>query len=96
MRKETDLGRQSDAAIAVWEYRQFVADPVLWRRVEGAKDTRLQVERLMSGPRAQHHVHALGVAEIGENTVTHVLGDEAAVALNQLRAAPVIGIDNPP
>jgi hypothetical protein len=38
----------------------------------------------------------LGVAQIGENTVTHVLGDEAAVALNQFRAAPVIDIDNPP
>src|SRR5262249_31370966 len=36
------------------------------------------------------------VAEIGENTVAHVLGDKAAVALDQLRAAAVIGSNNAP
>jgi len=33
----------------------------------------------------------LGVAEIGENAVTHILGDEAGIALNQFGAATVIG-----
>ena len=33
----------------------------------------------------------LWVAEIGENAVAHVFGDEAAIALDQFRAAAVIG-----
>ena len=33
----------------------------------------------------------LGIAEIGEHAVAHVLGDEPPVALNEARAAPVIG-----
>jgi hypothetical protein len=33
----------------------------------------------------------LGIAEIGEHTVAHLLGDEAADALNHFRAAAVIG-----
>jgi hypothetical protein len=36
MRRETGLGCQSDAPIAVWEYRQFVPGGVLWHR-EGVK-----------------------------------------------------------
>ncbi|HKN29674.1 MAG TPA: hypothetical protein VJY34_18020 [Roseiarcus sp.] len=35
------------------------------------------------------------VAEIGEHAVAHVLGDEAAVAFDQARAAFVIGGDDP-
>ena len=38
----------------------------------------------------------LRIAEIGEHAVAHVLGDEAAVALDQLRAAAVIGADDRP
>jgi hypothetical protein len=38
----------------------------------------------------------LGIAKIGENAVTHVFGDETAVALDQLRAAAVIGGDDAP
>src|SRR5262249_2176732 len=34
---------------------------------------------------------SLWIAEIGEHTVTHVLGDEAAVAFDQFRAAAMIG-----
>ena len=37
----------------------------------------------------------LGIAEIGEHAVAHVLGDETAVALDQLRAAAMIGADDP-
>jgi hypothetical protein len=36
-----------------------------------------------------------GVAEIGKNTIAHVLGDEASIAPDQRRAALVIGGDNP-
>jgi hypothetical protein len=38
----------------------------------------------------------LGVPEIRQHTVAHVLGDETAVALDQLRAAPMIGADDLP
>ena len=36
----------------------------------------------------------LRIAEIGEHAVAHVFGDEAAVALDQLRAAAMIGADD--
>ena len=36
----------------------------------------------------------LGVAEISENAVIHVFGDEATVALDQFRAAAVICADD--
>ena len=36
----------------------------------------------------------LGIAEIGEHAVAHVFGDEAAVALDQRRAAAMIGADD--
>jgi hypothetical protein len=37
----------------------------------------------------------LGVAEIGENAVTHVFRHEPTVALDQVGAAVMIGADNP-
>jgi hypothetical protein len=37
----------------------------------------------------------LGVAEIGQHAVAHVLGDEAAIGRDQIRAALVIGADDP-
>ncbi|MGA7489125.1 MAG: hypothetical protein WBW74_19555 [Xanthobacteraceae bacterium] len=37
----------------------------------------------------------VGIAEIGEHAVAHVLGDEPAVALDQRRAAAMIGADDP-
>ena len=36
------------------------------------------------------------IAEIGENAVTHILGDEAGIALDQFRAAAVIGDNDAP
>jgi hypothetical protein len=38
----------------------------------------------------------LRIAEIGEHSVAHVLGDEAPIALDHVRAALVIGPDDPP
>jgi hypothetical protein len=38
----------------------------------------------------------LGVAEIGENAVTHVFCDEATIPLDQFGAAAVIGSNNAP
>jgi len=37
----------------------------------------------------------LGIAEIGEDAIAHILGDEAAVALDQFGAAAMIGADDP-
>ena len=36
----------------------------------------------------------LGVAEIGENAVTHVFCDKATTLLDRVRAAAVIGADD--
>jgi len=38
----------------------------------------------------------LRIAEIGEHTVAHVLGHEAAVALDRFGAAAMVGADDPP
>jgi hypothetical protein len=37
-----------------------------------------------------------GIAEIGENAVAHVFRDEATIALEQFRAAAMIGADDAP
>jgi len=38
----------------------------------------------------------LGITEIGQHAVTHIFGNEAAVALDQRRATALIGADDPP
>ena len=37
---------------------------------------------------------SLRIAEIGKHTITHVLGDKTAIALDQLTATAVIGADD--
>jgi hypothetical protein len=38
---------------------------------------------------------SVGIAEIGEHAVTHVLGHETAVTLDQFGAAAMIDADDP-
>jgi hypothetical protein len=45
---------------------------------------------------AKELLMGLGIAEIGKHAIAHLLCDEPAVALDQLRAAAVIGTDDPP
>ena len=71
-------------------------DPHLQRRAGGGFELRRGFDDGEPGLHGSLGVMlvGLGIAEIGEHAVAHVFGDEAAVALDQRRAAAMIGADD--